>query len=138
MMYVIALYIMLKAHLKQKDKSGRMYIFHPLYVSFKLKGYNAKIVGLLHDVVEDSDYTIDDLKKYFNKDIIEAISIITKNKNEKYEDYLKKIKSNKLARLVKIEDLKHNSDLSRLKNITIEDKQRELKYKKALIYLEYR
>ena len=94
MMYVIALYIMLKAHLKQKDKSGRMYIFHPLYVSFKLKGYNAKIVGLLHDVVEDSDYTI--------------------------------------------EDLKHNSDLSRLKNITIEDEQRELKYKKALIYLKYR
>ena len=89
-------------------------------------------------MLEDSDYTIDDLKKYFNKDIIEAISIITKNKNEKYEDYLKKVKSNKLARLVKIEDLKHNSDLSRLKNITIEDKQRELKYKKALIYLEYR
>lgn len=132
----VAFFIMLKAHFRQKDKGGKWYVFHPINVAYNVEGYNEKIVALLHDVIEDSSYTIKDLEKYFNKDILEAINIITKNENMNYESYLKRLKKNNIARKVKIEDLKHNSDLSRLNTVTNKDIKRFYKYQKALEYLK--
>lgn len=126
---------MLKAHKGQKDKAGRMYIFHPFKVALTSKGYKTKIVALLHDVVEDSNITIQDLSKHFDKDIILAVDCITKKKGQDYQEYLNIIKDNELARKVKIADLIHNSDLSRLKIITEKDYKRKEKYQKAIQFL---
>lgn len=99
------------------------------------KGYKTKIVALLHDVVEDSNITIKELSKYFDNDIILAVDCITKKKGQKYQDYLEVVKNNELARKVKIADLTHNIDLSRLKNITEKDIDRRNKYLKAKTFL---
>ena len=130
-----AFFIMLKAHKGQKDKAGKMYIFHPIKVALMSKGYKTKVVALLHDVVEDSDITIKELSKHFDKDIILAVDCITKKKGQKYQDYLEVVKNNELARKVKIADLTHNIDLSRLKNITEKDIDRRNKYLKAKAFL---
>lgn len=135
--YLIALTIMLKAHWKQKDKANKWYIYHPLRVSFKMKTLDLKIIALLHDVVEDSNITLKQLSKYFNNEVIESVCAITRNPNEKYFDYIKRVKLNDKATLVKIEDLKQNLDISKIKNITKYDVSRCKKYKKALIYLEH-
>ena len=134
--YLIALIIMLKAHWKQKDKANRWYIYHPLKISFKMKTLDLKIIALLHDVVEDSNITLEQLSKYFNSDIIESVDAITRKPNEKYFDYIKRVQLNNNAKLVKIEDLKQNLDISKIKNPTKYDISRCKKYKKALIYLE--
>ena len=124
-----AFFIMLKAHKGQKDKAGKMYIFHPIRVALMSKGYKTKIVALLHDVVEDSNITIKELSKYL------AVDCITKKKGQKYQDYLEVVKNNELSRKVKIADLTHNIDLSRLKNITEKDIDRRNKYLKAKEFL---
>lgn len=134
--YLMALIIMLKAHWKQKDKANRWYIYHPLKISFKMKTLDLKIIALLHDVVEDSNITLEQLSKYFNNDIIESVDAITRKPNEKYFDYIKRVHLNNNAKLVKIADLKQNLDISKIKNPTKYDISRCKKYKKALIYLE--
>ena len=102
----------------------------------KVKGYKEKIVALLHDIVEDTDVSFQDLKKMkFSSDVLKSVYVITKNKNQDYFEYLEKIKQNKIARAVKIQDLKHNSNLKRLKKITQEDYKRLEKYEQALEYL---
>ena len=134
--YLMALIIMLKAHWKQKDKANRWYIYHPLKISFKMKTLDLKIIALLHDVVEDSDITLNILSKYFNSEIINSINAITRKQNESYMDYIKRVKLDNNAKLVKIEDLKQNLNISKIKNPTKYDIDRCKKYKKALIYLE--
>ena len=130
-----ALNIASDAHRGQLDKGGKPYIFHPLYVASHVDGINEKIVALLHDVVEDTDVTLDDLRNEgFSEEIICAINVLTKTDDD-YDNYLKKVKSNEMARKVKIEDIKHNMDGTRLKSITEKDKSRIEKYKKALGYL---
>lgn len=90
----------------------------------------------MHDVLEDTSITIEDLaNEGFSETIIQAIVAITKKKNESYEEYVQKIAENPLARKVKIADLKHNSDLTRLKKITEKDIARVEKYQKCLNYL---
>lgn len=135
MKFLIALYIMLKSHINQKDKAGKPYIYHPLIVMRAVKGYKTKIVALLHDVVEDSNYTIEQLKKIFDNDIIEAIDLLTKKKKQDYFEYLNAIKRNEIAKKVKISDLKHNMDLKRLSKINDNDLKRFEKYKKSLEFL---
>ena len=79
-------------------------------------------VALLHDVVEDSDWTLEDLRKEgLPEEVVQAVGIITKKRNENYEEYILRVKQNPLARQVKLADLKHNSDLSRLANVTDRD-----------------
>ncbi len=136
MMLLRAFMISIKAHNGQKDRGGKPYILHSIYVMIKVKGYRAKVLALLHDVVEDSDYTLDILSKYFDDEIINALNLLTKKDNEKYQTYINNIKNNELARLVKIEDIKHNMNLKRLNNITQADMQRLNKYKKALKVLQ--
>ena len=132
----IALAIAKKAHEGQVDKAGVDYIQHPLYVANQVTTEQEKATALLHDVIEDSDVTADDLLKAgLPNEVVTAIQILTKKKGQSYQEYLEKVKSNNLARVVKLADLKHNSDLSRLKSVTHADYDRVEKYKNAIRYL---
>ena len=132
----IALAIARKAHAGQVDKAGIDYIQHPLYVASQVKTEQEKAVALLHDVLEDSDITVADLLAYgLSNEVVTAVQTLTKKKGQSYQDYLEKVKSNDLARVVKLADLKHNSDLSRLKSVSDTDRERVKKYKNAIRYL---
>ena len=132
----IALAIAKKAHAGQVDKAGVDYIQHPLYVASQIKTEQEKAVALLHDVLEDSDITAADLLAYgLSNEVVTAVQTLTKKKGQSYQDYLEKVKSNDLARVVKLADLKHNSDLSRLKTVSNTDYERVKKYKNAIRYL---
>ena len=132
-----ALEIATIAHKGQFDKVGKEYINHPITVSSMCKSNKAKIVGLLHDIVEDTDITLDYLKQYFTEDIIEAIRLVTKIEPLDIDKYYKNIKNNPIAREVKIADLTHNMDLSRFEGheLTEWDLKRNEKYKKFYNYL---
>ncbi len=133
----LAMKICFKAHAHQLDKSGLPYVFHPFHIAEQMKDEDTTIVALLHDVVEDSDITLDDLKKYgFSEDVISAVAAMTHSPNIDYMDYIAQVKKNPLAAAVKLEDLRHNSDLTRLEEVTAKDIKRNEKYKKAMELLE--
>ena len=136
LLYQQALAIAKDAHKGQVDKAGVDYIQHPLFVASLVEGELAKTVALLHDVVEDSDWTLEDLRKEgLPEEVVQALGILTKKRNENYEEYILRVKQNPLARKVKLADLKHNSDLSRLANVTDRDRKRVAKYQKAISFL---
>lgn len=133
--YVKALFIMLNAHRGQKDKGGHPYFLHPLRVSSKILDKRAKIVALLHDVIEDSDkYTLEDFN-FLDSEQKEALNILTHDKDVDYFEYINRIRNNPMARKVKIMDLEDNMNLNRLKFITDKDKERYKKYVKARFLL---
>lgn len=103
------------AHKFQVDKSKEPYINHPIAVSKMVSGKKEKIVALLHDVLEDSTYTKSDLEKYFTKDVCDAVEVLTRDKSVNYFKYIMLVKKNPLAAKVKLADLRHNMDVSRLK-----------------------
>lgn len=125
-----ALEIAIKAHKGVVDKGGADYIFHPITVALKCKTDDEKVVALLHDVVEDTPMTFNDLRKEgFPEYIIEALNAITRRKPQEQNgdgrwEYIKRCKANPIARVVKIADLEHNSDLSRIPNPTEKFKKR--------------
>ena len=126
-----------KAHKDQVDKSGMPYVFHPFHVAEQMTDEATTIVALLHDVVEDTDYTLEDIAaEGFGKEILEAVALMTHEDGVPYLDYVAKLKDNPIARTVKLADLAHNSDLSRIGEIDEETKQRLEKYKKAKAILE--
>ncbi len=125
-----------RAHLGQVDKAGEDYIKHPEKVASFVKTDEEKAVAYLHDVIEDTELTLEDLYEYgFSKEVIEAVDIITKKRGEDYQSYLNSVKKNKLARAVKLADLRHNSDLTRLTKVTEKDIERKEKYQKAINFL---
>ena len=125
-----------KAHLGQVDKAGEDYIKHPEKVASFVKTDEEKAVAYLHDVIEDTELTLENLYEYdFSKEVIEAVDIITKKRGEDYQSYLHSVKKNKLARAVKLADLRHNSDLTRLTKVTEKDIERKEKYQKAINFL---
>ena len=125
-----------KAHEGQLDKGGNPYINHPVYVANSLQNLEHKIVALLHDVCEDSNLTVDDLLNLgFSKRISHSVSVLTRDKRASYDDYLAEIKIDTNARTVKIADIKHNMQISRIPEPTEDDYARLEKYEKALIYL---
>lgn len=125
-----------EAHKGQVDKSGEDYIYHPLYVASQMNSEDEKAVALLHDVVEDTFITLADLaKRGFSKEIIEAVDAITKRTGEDYRTYLGRVKTNPIARVVKIADIYHNMNLKRLKKPKEKDFARMEKYKSALAFL---
>lgn len=125
-----------RAHLGQVDKAGEDYIKHPEKVASFVKTDEEKAVAYLHDVIEDTELTLEDLYEYgFSKEILEAVDIITKKRGEDYQSYLNSVKKNKLARAVKLADLRHNSDLTRLIKVTEKDIKRKEKYQKAIDFL---
>ena len=125
-----------KAHEGQTDKAGVPYIFHSIHIAEQMDSEESCVVALLHDVIEDSDITLEILSKYFNDDIIAALRVLTKKENDDYVMYIKRVKTNKLATKVKIKDLEHNKDLTRLDEVTDRDKKRSMKYWEAIRYLE--
>lgn len=130
-----ALKIAQKAHKGQKDKGGNDYLLHPVTVALHCDTEKERIVALLHDVIEDSDMSLEDLS-IFDKDIIEAVIAITRREDQSREDYVKQVCSNEIARKVKIADLANNMDLSRIENITQKDLDRIERYKKEIEYLK--
>ena len=125
-----------RAHDGQTDKAGVPYIFHPIHIAEQMDSEESCVVALLHDVIEDSDITLEILSKYFNDDIITALRVLTKKENDDYVMYIKRVKTNKLATKVKIKDLEHNRDLTRLDEVTDKDRKRSMKYWEAIRYLE--
>ena len=133
----IALKLCFEAHKDQIDKSGMPYVFHPFHLAEQMADENTTIVALLHDVIEDTEYTLDDLRKFgFAEDVLSAISLMTHADDVPYMEYVVKIKTNPIAKAVKLADLKHNSDMSRLDRITQTDEERIKKYKQAIELLE--
>jgi (p)ppGpp synthase/HD superfamily hydrolase len=109
-----ALRIAARAHEGQKDKNGQPYILHPLRVMNAVEGEEAKVVAVLHDVVEDSPTTADDLRREgFTEAVVAAVLCVTHPKDESYADYVVRCKANALARQVKLADLEDNSRPSR-------------------------
>lgn len=133
----MAISLAVKHHANQKDKGGNPYIEHPLWVMVHTTGYKCKIAAVLHDIVEDTDVTIEDLKIYgFDKEIVDAIRLLTKDKNSTYEEYIDSLFENPIAVKVKLKDLEHNMDLSRLLNgITEKDKKRNERYRNTYNYI---
>lgn len=124
------------AHKNQKDKGDTEYIAHPLAVSEMVGSIDEKTVALLHDVVEDTYVTLEELKSFgFNDNVIAAIDAISKKAGESTEDYMNRVKNNKLACSVKKADLLHNMDISRLKTVNKKDLERLDKYQYIYNYL---
>jgi (p)ppGpp synthase/HD superfamily hydrolase len=132
----LALEIATRAHKNQVDKAGAAYILHPMAVAEKVSGEDEKVVALLHDVIEDTDINEASLRILFGDKIADAVLALTRKSGETYMDFIARAKANPLARKVKIADIEHNSDLSRLQNIRQEDLERVEKYKRAKVLLE--
>ena len=139
-----AIALAVKTHLDQTDKAGEPYILHPLRVMFRLSSGNERIVGVLHDVVEDSEVSFNDLGKIgFSDIVIDALKAVTKLPAEKgsdegYQAFVERAGANPIARQVKIADLMDNLDVTRLEEIGEKDSRRISKYLRALRYLEKR
>ena len=132
-----ALKLCFEAHKEQIDKSGMPYVFHPFHLAEQMTDEATTVVALLHDVVEDTELTFEDLEKQgFGEEIISALKLLTHNDDTPYMDYVAKIKNNKIATAVKLADLKHNSDLSRLDTVDEKALKRKEKYEKAIKLLE--
>ena len=123
------------AHEGQTDKAGRSYAGHPLAVAEMVEGEDCKIVALLHDVLEDTFVTEATLRNLFGDGIADAVLAVTRREGESYGDFIVRAGNNRIARAVKLADLRHNMDLSRLLTVTEKDLQRKAKYEKAYDYL---
>ena len=129
-----AIEIAVEAHSGVKDKGGAPYILHPLAVMHSLETENEKIVGVLHDVVEDSDWTFEKLaEEGFSSEIVDAVRSVTKSSEDSdYSDFIRRVKRNPIGKKVKIADLKHNMDITRISDLSNYDLDRLNKYKAAL------
>lgn len=130
-----ALEIALGAHAGQTDRAGEPYIMHVIRVMAACKDRDAQIVAALHDVVEDSDWTLNELSFEFPPHIILAVDAITKRGKEPYFNYLRRVSTSKLATAVKIADLADNMRMERLPNPTQKDVDRAAKYQEAYAQL---
>ena len=120
-------------HEGQTDKAGKPYIEHPLRVMNQVESEEEKIVAVLHDIVEDTDISLDDLRSEgFTEEVVSAVECLTKQDGENYDSYIERISFNPLAVKIKLADLEDNSDLTRLPEVTDKDLERIEKYDKAL------
>lgn len=127
-----AIVLAAKAHDGQFDKGGHPYILHPLRVMMNCESESAKICAVLHDVIEDTSITLEDLKlQGFSDEIIAVLDCLTNRKGESYEDFIRRVLSNELACHVKLADLVDHMDLTRIQNPGAEDEARIQKYKLA-------
>ncbi len=121
-MLLMAIGVAINCHHDQVDKSGSLYILHPLHVMDSVEGIDAKTVAVLHDTIEDTSLYLSDLEDMgFPKHILQAIDSITKRKGEKLESYWARIKENQLAIQVKLADIAHNSSEERLAKLSKEE-----------------
>ncbi len=132
-----AMRIMLKAHEGQLDKGGMPYAAHPFYVACCMGDEVTCTAALLHDVLEDTDMTPQQLLEAgICERAVEIVGLLTHRDNEDYFDYIRRIKPDPQAAAVKLADLRHNSDLGRLEQVSDRDRIRIEKYKKAIKLLE--
>lgn len=128
-----ALRLCFDAHKDQVDKSGMPYVFHPFHVAEQMETEDEVCVALLHDVVEDTAATLDDIRAAgMGEEVIGAIAVMTRDPSVSYADYIAVVAQNPLARKVKVADLRHNSDESRLNEPTAQDLARLERYAEAL------
>jgi len=132
-----AIFIAVQAHAGAKDKAGEAYILHPLRMMMKMRTETERIVAILHDVVEDSDWTLEALREEgFTEEIVTAVDHLTRRSGEDYEDFVRRAVQDPVARRVKIADLEDNLDQTRLKEPTEQDRARIARYQKALTYAQ--
>lgn len=132
-----AISIATQAHAGQTDKSGKPYILHVLRVMMKGKTEEEMMCGILHDLVEDTDWSFEKLKEEgFPEAVINALEVVTRKNNESYSDFIERITGNDLAIRVKLNDLEDNMDVRRLNKVTEKDAERLSKYINAYNYLK--
>jgi len=128
-----AIRIAAQAHEGQRDKAGAPYILHPLRVMMKMATEAKQITAVLHDVIEDTDWTMERLQQEgFHGEILDALECLTRRDGEEYEKFIERVKRNPLAVKIKIADLEDNLDVARLKEVTEADTKRLEKYRQAL------
>ncbi len=131
-----AMKIAYAAHHGQTDKTGVPYIFHPMHLAEQMEDEAAACAALLHDVVEDTDLTFADLRaEGIPEEVLEALQLLTHDPAVPYMEYVEAIRPNPIARAVKLADLRHNSDLTRLDTVDEKAMQRNEKYRKAIALL---
>ena len=127
-----AMQLCFMAHKDQQDKSGLPYVFHPFHLAEQMQDEVTTVVALLHDVVEDSDYTFADLEAMgYPPVVLDALRLLTHDDSVPYLEYVREVKKNPVAAAVKLADLRHNSDLSRLDVVTERALARREKYLQA-------
>ena len=132
-----ALRISFDAHKDQVDKSGMPYVFHPFHLAEQMDDESSVCVALLHDVVEDAGVSIDRLRaEGFPPEVTDAVALMTHDARVPYLDYVREIKKNPLAAKVKLADLMHNSELTRLSEVDEKALERVEKYRKAMEILK--
>ena len=125
------------AHAGQVDKCGLPYVLHPLHLAEQMPDEDSTVAALLHDVVEDTPYTLEDLRQMgFPPRALQAVALLTHDEREPYLDYVARAGQDPVARRVKLADLRHNSDLSRLDTVTDRDRERLARYEAAIRLLE--
>lgn len=132
-----AIELAITAHAGQVDKATEPYILHPLRVMLSVSVTDERIVAVLHDVIEDTDITAKDLlADGFSTRVVDAVVTLSKTEGQSYEQYIEGVALNPLARVVKLADLKDNSDLSRIPNPTERDYERLEKYRRTRKFIE--
>ncbi len=129
-----AITIAAEAHAGQKDRAGAPYILHPIRLMIQMDSENAMMASVLHDVVEDSVWTLDDLRKEgFSNEVLNAVDCLTHRdeEGEDYWDYIQRAKSDPIAIKVKLADLEDNLNSDRLNEVTEKDEKRFDRYRKA-------
>lgn len=127
-----AIEIAARAHAGQTDKGGHPYILHPLRLMFTLKDRNEQMVAVLHDVIEDTSVTLEELSSEgFSQDILDAVIALTKKEGESRISAAKRAAENAIARVVKLADVRDNMDLSRISELTDKDRIRIKEYKEV-------
>ena len=132
-----ALRLCFDAHKDQVDKTGLPYVFHPFHLAEQMTDEYTTVTALLHDVVEDTEYTLEDLAAMgYPAPVLEALKLLTHDPAVPYMEYVAALKPNAIARAVKLADLRHNSDTSRLDVVDEWALRREEKYRRAMALLE--
>jgi (p)ppGpp synthase/HD superfamily hydrolase len=127
-----AILLAVQAHQGQKDKAGAPYVLHPLRVMLRMGSDIEMMVAVLHDVLEDTQYTLLDLQQAgYPEEVLEALDCLTRRENETYEEFIERIKTNPLARRVKIADLEDNMDIRRISDPQEKDMERLKRYRRA-------
>ena len=128
-----ALKLCFEAHKEQVDKTGLPYVFHPFHLAEQMDDEISTVCALLHDVIEDTEITHDMLRDMgFPAEVLDVLALLTHDEDVPYMDYVKIISKNPIATKVKIADLRHNSDVTRLDAIDEWAEKRNQKYREAL------
>ncbi len=128
-----AMKLCFEAHKEQTDKAGLPYVFHPFHLAEQMPDEETTVTALLHDVIEDTPYTLQDLRGMgFSEAVLDALALMSHDKSVPYPDYVAALRPNRIARTVKLADLRHNSDLTRLDAVDEKALRRVEKYKAAI------